>query len=68
MKTTNFGKLLTGVAAATVVAFGFAYPNANCQNVGPGKPYADGVYYHDDPAQTAEPNVYHYQHGPKSND
>ncbi len=25
MKTTNFGKLLTGVAAATVVAFGFAY-------------------------------------------
>jgi hypothetical protein len=25
MKTTDFGKLLTGVAAATVVAFGFAY-------------------------------------------
>ena len=25
MKTTNFGKLLTGVAAATVVAFGVAY-------------------------------------------
>jgi hypothetical protein len=44
------------------------YLNANCQNVGPGKPYADGVYYHDDPAQTAEPNVYHYHDGPKSND
>jgi hypothetical protein len=25
MKTTDFGKLLTGVALATVVAFGFAY-------------------------------------------
>jgi light-regulated signal transduction histidine kinase (bacteriophytochrome) len=25
MKTTDFGKLLTGVAAATVVAFGVAY-------------------------------------------
>ena len=44
------------------------YPNAICQNVAPGKPYTDGVYYHDDPAQTAEPNVYHYPHGPKSND
>lgn len=44
------------------------YLNANCQNVGPGKRYADGVYYHDDPAQTADPNVYHHQHGPKSND
>ena len=38
------------------------YLNANCQNAGPGKPYTDGIYYHDDPAQTAEPNVYHY-HG-----
>ena len=44
------------------------YLNANCQNVGSGKPYTDGVYYHDDPAQTAEPNVYHYHDGPKSND
>jgi hypothetical protein len=26
------------------------YLNAICQNVGPGKPYTDGVYYHDDPA------------------
>jgi hypothetical protein len=41
------------------------YLNAKCQNVGPGKPYTDGVYYHDDPAQTAEPNVHHYHGGPK---
>jgi hypothetical protein len=30
------------------------YPNAICQNVAPGKPYTDGVYYHDDPAPKLE--------------
>jgi hypothetical protein len=30
------------------------YPNAICQNVAPGKPYTDGVYYHDDPALKLE--------------
>ena len=43
------------------------YPNANCQNLGPGNPYT----YRDDPAmetQTAEPNAYRYHGGPKSND
>jgi len=75
---------LVGAAAIAVTAFsthvlpqadieepGYCaqfYLNANCQNVGSGKPYTDGVYYHDDPAQTAEPNVYHYHDGPKSND
>jgi hypothetical protein len=44
------------------------YLNAVCQNARPEKPYTDGIYYHDDPAQTAEPNVYHYHVGPKSND
>jgi hypothetical protein len=24
------------------------YPNANCQNYGPGNPYTDGGYYRDD--------------------
>ena len=24
------------------------YPNANCQNLGPGNPYTDGGYYRDD--------------------
>ena len=23
------------------------YPDANCQNYGPGNPYTDGGYYHD---------------------
>ena len=23
------------------------YPNANCQNLGPGNPYTDGGYYRD---------------------
>ena len=32
--------------------------NKKCQNLGPGDPYADGVYYHNDPAQTAEPDAY----------
>jgi hypothetical protein len=30
------------------------YPNAICQNVAPGKPYIDGVYYYDDPAPKLE--------------
>jgi len=47
------------------------YPNANCQNLGPGNPYTNGGYYRDDPAmetQTAEPNAYRYHGGPKSDD
>ena len=45
------------------------YPNANCQNLGLGNPYADGRYYHNDPTVTqAADNAYRYHGGPKSND
>jgi hypothetical protein len=27
------------------------YPDANCQNLGPGNPYTDGDYYRDDNRQ-----------------
>jgi hypothetical protein len=52
------------------------YPNANCQNLGPGNPYTDGGSYRSrqnrfarmpGPAkQSAEPDA--YRGGPKSND
>ena len=42
--------------------------NEKCQNPGPGNPYTDGVYYHDDPAQTAEPDAYCNHGRSKSND
>jgi hypothetical protein len=42
------------------------YQNTNCQSPESGN--TDGVYYHDDPAQTAEPSAYRYHGGPKSND
>jgi hypothetical protein len=50
------------------------YPNANCQNLGPGNPYTYGGYYRDYnwqngmATQTAEPDAYRYHGGPKSND
>jgi hypothetical protein len=49
------------------------YPNANCQNLGPGNPYTDGGYYRDRQNaimshQVAEPNAYRYHGGPKYND
>jgi hypothetical protein len=50
------------------------YPNANCQNLGPGGPYADGGYYRPDwrnamAAQALENNnAYRYHGGPKYND
>ena len=34
------------------------YLDEKCQNPGPGNPYTDGVYYHNDPAQPAEPDAY----------
>jgi hypothetical protein len=51
------------------------YPNANCQNLGPGNPYTDGGYYrqwrngnarmaHRAGARDAD----RYNGGPKSND
>ena len=54
------------------------YPNANCQNLGPGNPYTDGGYYRgwqNDSARmprhamrSAEPDESRYHGGPKSDD
>jgi hypothetical protein len=51
------------------------YPNANCQNLGPGNPYTNGGYYRGWQNgnammldQAAEPDAYRYHGGPKSND
>jgi hypothetical protein len=54
------------------------YPNANCQNLGPGNPYTDRDSYRDwqkenamipgFPMQSTEPDAYRYRGGPKSND
>jgi hypothetical protein len=51
------------------------YPNANCQNLGPGNPYTDGSYYRDPQNanamtshQVAASNAYRYHGGPKYND
>jgi len=50
------------------------YPNANCQNLGPGNPYTDGGYWRNGNAmlpghaQSAEPDEYRYHGGPKYND
>jgi hypothetical protein len=43
------------------------YPNANCQNKGPGNPYSDGGYWRDTSAQptgympVTEPRRYHHR-------
>jgi hypothetical protein len=44
------------------------YINENCRTVGPASPYADGLYYHNDPAQMTEQDAHHYHGGAKSND
>ena len=36
------------------------YPNANCQNVGPGNPYTDGGYYRND-RQNGNASVEHHR-------
>jgi hypothetical protein len=36
------------------------YPNANCQNLGPGNPYTDGGYYRND-RQNANASVEHHR-------
>jgi len=62
-KKTKMRFALIGGAALAVAAFatpalaqavisnpGYCaqfYPNANCQNLGPGNPYTDGGYYRD---------------------
>jgi opacity protein-like surface antigen len=51
------------------------YPDANCQNLGPGNPYTDGGYWQGGNAmapgyamQSVEPDAPRYHGGPKSND
>jgi hypothetical protein len=51
------------------------YPNANCQNLGPGNPYTDGGYYRQwrngnarMPHHAAERGADRYNGGPKSGD
>jgi hypothetical protein len=51
------------------------YPNANCQNLGPGNPYTDGGYYRQwrngnarMPRHAAARGADRYTGGPKSDD
>jgi hypothetical protein len=51
------------------------YPNANCQNLGPGNPYTDGGYYRHRrngnagmPHHAARRDADRYYGGPKSGD
>jgi hypothetical protein len=37
------------------------YPNANCQNLGPGNPYTDGGYYRGD-GQNGNAPMEHHRH------
>jgi hypothetical protein len=51
-----------------------SYPNANCQNLGPGNPFTGGGYYRDDNGQNrtamqmADADAFRYHGGPKYND
>ena len=42
------------------------YPDANCQNLGPGNPYTDGGYYRDDNWRNGNAmmprHVWHHKH------
>ena len=38
---------MTPALAQAVIYCAQFYPNANCQNLGPGNPYTDGGYYRD---------------------
>jgi hypothetical protein len=37
------------------------YPNANCQNLGPGNPYTDGGYYRNN-WRNSRPSMKHLSH------
>jgi len=90
-KETKIKPALIGAAAVAAAAFatpalaqtiiedpGYCaqfYPDANCQNLGPGNPYDDGGNYRNwqngyaiMSHQAAEPDAYRYHGGPKSND
>jgi hypothetical protein len=52
-----------------------SYPDANCQDLGPGNPYTDGDFRRNGSAtvlghttQSAEHKAFRYHGGPKSND
>jgi hypothetical protein len=91
MQETRMKLALIGAAAVAATAFatpvlaqaviedpGYCaqfYPNANCQNLGPGNPYTDGGYYRQwrngnarTPRHAAAPDADRYYGGPKSND
>jgi hypothetical protein len=40
----------------------FIYPNANCQNKGPGNPYTDGGYYRNTNWQNGNASLGHRRH------
>ena len=42
------------------------YPNANCQNLGPGNPYTDGGYYRDNWPNGYAMAVHHPRHSASS--
>jgi hypothetical protein len=93
-KETKMKLALIGAAAVAAAAFaspalaqavvedpGYCaqfYPDANCQNLGPGNPYTDGGYYRSwqngnammshQATGLAAPDSYRYHGGPKSND
>jgi hypothetical protein len=69
---------LIGAAAVTAAAFatpalaqqviedpGYCaqfYPNANCQNLGPGNPYTDGNWRNDNASSMEQSRVLHHRH------
>jgi hypothetical protein len=86
MKRALIGAAAVAAAAFATPAFAQAviedpgycaqfYPDANCQNLGPGNPYDDVGNYRNWKSeyaimshQAAEPDAYRYHGGPKSND
>ena len=86
MKRALIGAVAVAVAAFATPALAQAviedpgycaqfYPDANCQNLGPGNPYTEGGYWGSGNAmapgyvtQPAESNASRYHGGPKFND
>jgi hypothetical protein len=86
MKPVLIGAALAAAAAFATPALAQAviedpgycaqfYPNANCQNLGPGNPYTDGGYHRQGrtgnarmPHQAARRDADRYYGGPKSGD
>jgi hypothetical protein len=71
MKFALFGAVALVAAASVTPALAQAvisdpgycaqfYPNANCQNLGPGNPYTDGGYYRND-WQHSNASIHHHR-------